>query len=118
MTERSNRSLRRITDKYGKRNRYGTRKQGAGPVIRPPVPVDSVGRQPRDRYAADLPVSDFQQVVLDQVTDELVSASVIAAAVERPGNSVVSTLYALADRGLVEHVAYKGWRRAQRRGAS
>jgi DNA-binding MarR family transcriptional regulator len=75
-----------------------------------------ITRSPRERVASELPLTEHQQRVLDAIDagdpgDKPFSATKLAEAVggSRPG--VTSTLYVLQDRGLVERVPYKGWRR-------
>lgn len=73
---------------------------------------NGITRQPRERTAATLPLNERQELVLAEVGTELTRVSAIAKALELPQSGVASTLYALQDRGLVEHVLRKGWKRA------
>lgn len=103
------------------RDRRGHRRKGAiwaqatshpGPIE--PRPEDRVQRQgitpnPRDRLAPGLPLTDAQLHVLAVVETEPIGASELA---RRAGLvQVTSMLYSLADRGLVERVPRRGWRR-------
>jgi hypothetical protein len=98
-----------FVDVRGKRNRFGTKRQGDGPTIVPMRPVDGVGRNPRERFAGALPVTAHQQPVLDAIRAGVTSPVAIGRRLGRSGSSVSATLYALADRGLIERRA-DGWR--------
>jgi len=72
-----------------------------------------IARRPTPRTAADLPLTGAQQEVLDLLGHELISPRPIAEALGRSSAGVIASLFALADRGLIERVPYKGWRRTQ-----
>ena len=74
-------------------------------------PVKSVGRAPRPRTAPDRPLTAVQQAVLNVVrADGNVSPPAIAARLGRSRDGVVSSLYAIADRGLIVKDPAGGWR--------
>ena len=104
-------------DRKGKRRREwaggGVKRMGGfdAPVVQT-VKHEGITRLPRERTAATLPLNERQELVLAEVGTELTRASAIAKTLELPQAGVASTLYALADRGLVEHVLRKGWKRA------
>lgn len=71
-----------------------------------------IARRPSQRTASGLPLTEPQAQVLAVLDADLRSAAWITAEVGgRTQASVVSSLYALEDRGLAERVPYKGWRR-------
>jgi len=72
-----------------------------------------ITRRPTIRTAAELPLTGAQQEVLDLLGRDLISPGPIAKALGRSSAGVTASLFALADRGLIERVPYKGWRRAQ-----
>lgn len=66
----------------------------------------------RQRIAPGLPISERHAEVLAEMTvGEIVGASTLRHRLDLAHGSVVSALYALQDRGLVERVPYRGWRR-------
>jgi DNA-binding transcriptional ArsR family regulator len=82
------------------------------PVVGTPEKRVGIDRKPRDRTAPDLPITEHHERVLEAMAPgEVISASKLAGALEEKKTSVSSALYVLADRGLVERVPYKGWRR-------
>ena len=85
--------------------------QGFNTESKPPIKHQGIERVPRARKAPDLPLSDRHKAVLKQVTEEPVRPTVIANHLGLTRSGVVSTLYALADRGLVERVHSTGWKR-------
>jgi len=72
-----------------------------------------ITRRPTPRTAGDLPLTGPQQEVLDLLGRDLTSPGPIAQALGRSSAGVIASLFALADRGLIERVPYKGWRRTQ-----
>jgi predicted Rossmann fold nucleotide-binding protein DprA/Smf involved in DNA uptake len=79
--------------------------------VRPTVTQQGIKRLPRERQAADLPLTERQQAVYDAMGDGLVSATALAREMSQPIGGVQSMMYRLADRGLVERIPRKGWRR-------
>jgi predicted Rossmann fold nucleotide-binding protein DprA/Smf involved in DNA uptake len=83
----------------------------------PTVPVrrtetrQGIKRLPRDRVAGDLPLTEGQQAVYAAMGESVVSATALARAEGMSAAGVSSIMYRLADRGLVERVPGKGWRR-------
>jgi DNA-binding MarR family transcriptional regulator len=99
---------------------HRSRDQRRAPMV--PEPVKKVKRQgivrsPRKRVAPKLPLSEHQQQVLDAIEavdpgdDRPFSAAKLAEAIGGSKAGTTSTLYVLQDRGLVERIPYKGWRR-------
>ena len=72
-----------------------------------------ITRRATTRTAADLPLTGAQREVLDLLGQDLMSPGPIAQALGRSSAGVTASLFALADRGLIERVPYKGWRRTQ-----
>jgi DNA-binding MarR family transcriptional regulator len=68
-----------------------------------------IERQPRDRTAADLPITPPQAEVLAILSQEPQGVTAIARQCGRTTSSVASSCYALADRGLVVRQG-RGWR--------
>jgi predicted Rossmann fold nucleotide-binding protein DprA/Smf involved in DNA uptake len=82
------------------------------PVQPDPSPKHvGITRSTRKRVAKDLPTSQRHEQVLAAMGDELISATALARELEMSKDGLTASLYALADRGLVERVPYKGWRR-------
>jgi predicted Rossmann fold nucleotide-binding protein DprA/Smf involved in DNA uptake len=71
-----------------------------------------IDRKPRERKAAELPLKERHEAILELVGDEPISAPAIARALDMKPSGVTSGLYALQDRGLVSRILYKGWIRA------
>ena len=72
-----------------------------------------ITRRPTTRTAADLPLTGAQREVLDLRGQDLMSPGPIAQTLGRSSAGVTASLFALADRGLIERIPYKGWRRTQ-----
>jgi len=72
-----------------------------------------ITRRATTRTAADLPLTRARREVLDLVGQDLMSPGPIAQALGRSSAGVTASLFALADRGLIERIPYKGWRRTQ-----
>lgn len=85
---------------------------GASTSVRTIKVRDGIKRQPdRERRAQDLPTSERHERILAAMSGELTGASKLARQLDLSTAGLTSSLYALADRGLVERVPRKGWRR-------
>lgn len=92
---------RKFRDARGKLTQYGTRRQGDGPALRPPIPIGSrigsqAGRQPPPKR-----MTPEQQATLEAVPPTGARPIEIARASGRTRNAVYSSLHALDQKGLV-----------------
>jgi len=100
----------------GKHRHTWRGKAGLPPPPRKTEKRTGIKRMPRERTAATLPLSERHQRVLSLLGPHPVRAALIASETGLKYNSTVSTLYALQDRGLVERVPERGWKRNRPQG--
>jgi predicted HTH transcriptional regulator len=98
-------------DAYGHHRHVGTQKRvNTSPFVGQKKERLGIERQPRERIAKDLPLSERHEAVLRMVdVEDPIRATEIGEVLGITRSGVNSSLYALQDRGLVQRVPYRGW---------